>query len=388
MGFQRNLASLCRFAVRAVVALSLSLLPARSTVAEAAVAVVVNQAGADVRFTVTRDGVLPREYSLKPDERTQISPERNAKIVIGATADARSFALAAATVYALERTGKGLIELRAIGEHRRERGPKSPKTEPRPPTLPSIGVPIDDARPGNGHQKILNIPVKILVDEEEMAKTSVWQKRLTDRVSAASDILERQANIRFHVVEMATWRSSNLTTDFVESLSEFERLVEPGAARLAIGFTSQYQLMLGRTHLGGTRGPLARHILIREWSRRINEPERLEVLLHELGHHLGATHSAKGDSVMRPVLGDRKSRLAKFEIRFDDTNARIMRVLGDELRQKRLRRLADVSPLARQQLRAAYDELVKALPQDPATKRMIQLLEAPPTRRPALGVTP
>jgi hypothetical protein len=350
--------------------------------AVAAVAVIVNQTGADVRFTVTRDGVLPRDYSLKPGERTQISTERNAKIVIGATADASSFALAPATVYALEKTAKGLIELRAIGEHRPQRGPKSPQTQPRPPTLPSIGIPNDDSRQGKPNPRTLNIPVKILVDEEEMAKTSVWQKRLTDRVSAASDILERQANIRFHVVETATWRSSNLTTDFVESLSEFERLVEPGAARVAIGFTSQYQLMLGRTHLGGTRGPLARHILIREWSRRINEPERLEVLLHELGHHLGATHSANGDSVMRPVLGDRKSRLAKFEIRFDDTNARIMRILGDELREKRLRRLADVSPPARQQLRAAYDELVKALPEDPATKRMIQLLEAPPSRRP------
>ena len=357
------------------------MLPVSRALAQATVSVVVNQTGGGVQFTVTRDGVLPRQYSLAPNQRTQVSSEGNARIVFASGADTRSVPLAAATVYALERTAKGSIEVRAIGEHRRERGPKTPKTEPRPPTLPAIGIPHDGKHAGD-NQKVLHIPVKILVDEEEMAKTSVWQKRLTDRVNAASDILERQANVRFHVVEMATWRSSNLTTEFIESLTEFERMVEPGPARLAIGFTSQYQLVLGRTHLGGTRGPLANHILIREWSRRINEPERLEVLLHELGHHLGATHSADGESVMRPVLGDRKSRLAKFEIRFDETNARIMQVLGDELRQKRLRRLADVSPRAKVQLRAGYEELVKALPQDPATKRMIQLLEAQPTRRP------
>jgi hypothetical protein len=352
-----------------------------ATPAMAAVAVVVNQTGVEARFSVTREGVVAREYVLEVGERTQVSPEGNAKVVVGTGGEARTFPLAAGTVYALEKTGKGLIELRAVGEHRPQRGAKTPKAEGRPPALPSIGAADGDGKPIEA-QRPLIIPVKILVDEEEMAKDSVWQKRLTDRVNAASDILERQANARFRVVETGTWRSSNLTTEFVESLYEFERLVEPGAARLAIGFTSQYQLVLGRTHLGGTRGPLANHILIREWSRRINEPERLEVLLHELGHHLGATHSADGESVMRPVLGDRKSRLAKFEIRFDDINARIMRIVGDELREKRFRRLADVSPQAKVRLRAGYEELVKALPNDPATKRMIQLVEAAPSRRP------
>jgi hypothetical protein len=354
----------------------------------AAVAVLVNRLDGEVRFTVTRDGVLPQDRVLAAGDRIQISPERSAKVVIGSGVNARTFDLVAGTVFAFEKSAKGTVELRAVGQHQPKRGTGAAKGEPRPPAIPAIGddpTAKDDAGAKKGP---LRIPVKILVDEEEMAKTEIWQKRLKDRVEAASDILERQANVRFYVVEMATWRTNNRVTDFVESLTEFEHLVEPGPGRIAIGFTSQYQLRLGRTHLGGTRGALARHILVREWSRQITEPERLEVLLHELGHHLGATHSAAPDSVMRSVLGDRKSRLVKFEIRFDDVNARIIKVVGDELRAKRIGRLADVSPAAKQQLRAAYDELAKGLPDDPATKRMVYLLEGQPGRRPKSGATP
>jgi predicted Zn-dependent protease len=373
------------FAICFAVAL---LLPAGSAVGETTVSVLVNRTDGEVQFTVTRDGVLPQEYTLKAGERRQLSPERNAKVMIGSGTEAQSVALVAGTVFAFEKNAKGAVELRAVGQHQPKRGAGAAKSPPRGPALPAIGSALDGKPAADEKRDVLRIPVKILVDEEEMAKTEVWQKRLKDRVESASDILERQANIRFHVVEFATWRSNNRTTDFVESLTEFEHLVEPGPARVAIGFTSQYQLVLGRTHLGGTRGPFARHVLVREWSRQISEPERLEVLLHELGHHLGATHSAAADSVMRPVLGDRKSRLVKFEIRFDDVNARIIKVVGDELREKRIRRLADVSPMAKQQLRAAYDELGKGLPQDPATKRMVQLLESSPTRRTTSGSSP
>src|SRR3990172_8995441 len=60
-------------------------------------------------------------------------------------------------------------------------------------------------------------------------------------------------------------------------------------AQLAIGFTSQYQVVTGRVHMAGTRGTLQSHILVREWSQHMSEPERLELLVHELGHFLGAS---------------------------------------------------------------------------------------------------
>ena len=77
--------------------------------------------------------------------------------------------------------------------------------------------------------------------------------------------------------------------------------------------------------MAGTRGPLHSHILVREWSPQMSEPERLEFLVHELGHFLGASHSPEPDSVMRPVLGDQPGRSARaFRIRFDPVNTLVM----------------------------------------------------------------
>ena len=71
------------------------------------------------------------------------------------------------------------------------------------------------------------------------------------------------------------------------TLREFEIEVDPAPGQIAIGFSSQYRFRKGVNGLGGTRGPLNSHILLRESAPTIVEPERLEALVHELGHFLG-----------------------------------------------------------------------------------------------------
>ena len=44
------------------------------------------------------------------------------------------------------------------------------------------------------------------------------------------------------------------------------------------------------------------------------------MLVHELGHFLGAVHSAESRSVMRPNIGDRQERVRSFHIGFDAPN--------------------------------------------------------------------
>jgi hypothetical protein len=119
-------------------------------------------------------------------------------------------------------------------------------------------------------ERWLTIPVKILVDEDEAAKPELWQRRLRLRIAEASRILERHCFVRLEVVAIGTWRSNNDINDFERTFAEFERSVDPHPARLAIGFTSQYRIKSGRTHLGGTRGPLNTHLLVREWSNRVS----------------------------------------------------------------------------------------------------------------------
>ncbi|HEY2761190.1 MAG TPA: M12 family metallo-peptidase [Pirellulales bacterium] len=220
------------------------------------------------------------------------------------------------------------------------------------------------------------ITVKILVDEEEPSRRSLWEKRLRDRVAAASEILDRYCGMKLKVIATDTWQSDNNITTFEDAVSEFVRKVDPGEARLAIGFTSQFQITQGRTHLGGTRGPLARHILLREWSQYVNEPERLELLVHEVGHFLGAVHSPESDSVMRVILGDKQARVKAFQIHYDPLNTLAMNMVADEWREHPpLHSIFEVSPDTRERLRLVYQAINQTLPTDNAAPQYIHIIE-------------
>jgi hypothetical protein len=219
------------------------------------------------------------------------------------------------------------------------------------------------------------ITVKILVDEEEPSKRSLWERRLRDRVAAASDIIEHHCGLKLKVVATDIWQSDNRLSRFEDEASEFIKKVDPGEARLAIGFTSQFEIPKGRTHLGGTRGPFARHILLREWSQIVSEPERLELLVHEVGHFLGAVHSPESDSVMRVILGDRQVRAKKFQIHFDPLNTLAMNLVADEWQLHPLRSYAELSQPTRERLRLIYESINQALPVDPAAAQYLRILE-------------
>lgn len=237
---------------------------------------------------------------------------------------------------------------------------------------------------------VAQIGVKILVDEEEPGRERLWQERLQRRVDAASEILEKHCRVRLAVVGFDTWDSDNATTDFRESMAEFEREVDHRPARLAIGFSSQYHLPQGRTHMGGTRGPLHSHVLLREWSKHVSERERLELLVHELGHYLGAAHSPEANSVMRPVLGDRKARSSAFQIGFDPVNTLAMYLVGEEIRYRSIHNFGELTPQTKRRLRQIYTELGRANPQDDSAKRFVQLVQkdghAEPSERPTRSI--
>jgi metallopeptidase family M12-like protein len=230
------------------------------------------------------------------------------------------------------------------------------------------------------------IRVALYVDDEEAMAKSAWQKRLRDRLLAASEIIERTCGMKLEIASYGEWQTTDSVTDFHHTLREFERAVRPRDARLAIGFTSQYQLTRGRTHLGGTRGPMASHILLREWSKHVSEAERLELLVHELCHFLGAAHSPESISVMRPVLGDRQVRLKSFTIAVDPVNALVMNLVADEIRDGGLTSFGQISDITAARLRIIYQVLAEATPDDPAAKDFLEFLD----RRAAIrrGVSP
>ncbi|MCI0333708.1 MAG: matrixin family metalloprotease, partial [Planctomycetes bacterium] len=209
------------------------------------------------------------------------------------------------------------------------------------------------------------ITVKICVDDEEPARRAYWERRLRRRIETASAILEKFCGVKLDVVATEVWNSDNATNDLIESLGEFEREVSPAPARVAIGFSSQYQMVRGRTHMAGTRGPLHSHILAREGSPEISEPEKLEFLVHELGHFLGAAHSPERGSVMRPVLGDNRAGRSDFRIQFDPVNALAVAMVGEEIRRRNIKHISELEPETKRRLKQIYTELARSLPEDP-----------------------
>ncbi len=218
------------------------------------------------------------------------------------------------------------------------------------------------------------IHVKVLVDEAEPRRVQVWQQTLAQRLDHASGIIAQYCDLKFSVTCFGTWRSDPRNADFATSLKAFEKAVKPDPAMLAIGFSSRFKFGRGRTSLGGTRGPLNSHILIREGSPSIQESERLEVLVHELSHYLGAAHSGRDDSVMRPVLGDGRSRARAFRIVLDPPNAEIIRLVSSEVLDYRVRHVRQLTLPTKLRLREQYLLLARENPRDQVARRYALLM--------------
>lgn len=155
------------------------------------------------------------------------------------------------------------------------------------------------------------ITVKLLADNKEPTLQRIWEKRYRDRLAAASDVIERCCGVRFKIVAVDTWTSNDDIHDLNQLMEDFMRKVRPEPAQLVIGFTAQFRSLRDDKHIGGARGPFCPYVLIREWGRQVTDPERLEILTHELGHYLGAVHSPEPKSVMRPDLSDWQSRVRR-----------------------------------------------------------------------------
>jgi hypothetical protein len=126
--------------------------------------------------------------------------------------------------------------------------------------------------------------------------------------------------------------------------------------------------------MAGTRGTLHSHILVREWSQHMSEPERLELLVHELGHFLGASHSPERDSAMRPVLGDRQAARKGFQVKFDPVNTLIISLVGEEIRRRRIQQASQMSAGTMRRLRQIYQALSPTMPKDPSANQFVQRL--------------
>ncbi len=227
---------------------------------------------------------------------------------------------------------------------------------------------------------VATLPVKILVDDQEPAVRAVWEARLRKRVAAASEVLEKYCRVRLEVVAVGTWESSFEARDFDAQLADFERKVSVRPARLAIGFSSRP--VPQKPSAAAPAQPLRSHILIGEYMP-LAEYQRLEVLLHELGHYLGAVHSRDAESVMRQKTGIDRSMTKDFRVGYDPLNTLAMNTVAREAFGPRPpRKLGALSPAARSLLARLYRESARLVPEDPTSEAYIRLVDEVPSARP------
>ena len=97
-------------------------------------------------------------------------------------------------------------------------------------------------------------------------------------------------------------------------MEDFEKQVKPQPAALALGYLNRNFAPMGKAAeapFAISRGMFAPYILIREGDPR-TEPERVEVLVQQLGRYLGAVASPDPFSAMRPKLGDAYANLERW----------------------------------------------------------------------------
>ena len=247
----------------------------------AGVVVVQNITAGKVSFTAQSSDGRRTQYTLTRTDVAAIPTEGPVTIVFGEGAAAVVCqAPLNSILYFLPHDGK--LELRRVPLPGVEDKPASAAPEPAPITAPPAQPQPPPKDPG-----VYKIPVAILADTADLRSRAIWEKKLRKRIDEASDIFEHHCRVRFEVVSVGIWQSNPAIHSFDDALTDFAQKVRPGAARVAVGFTSRYDWQQDESHLGGTHGSLDSHVLIRE-GVRVSEPERLEVLVHELGHFLGA----------------------------------------------------------------------------------------------------
>ncbi len=212
----------------------------------------------------------------------------------------------------------------------------------------------------------LTVNVKIYVDETERRTLKTWHTAQRKRFDQAAEILKAHTGVDFVLNGFDDWTTDPNVVDLKGLLGDFETQVKAAPGTICIGYTSRKFEPVGNETVkpngfAVARSALRSHIIVRESEPR-TEPERVEVLVQQLGRYLGAIPSPDPNSAMRVRLGDGKATSARFRIGFDPLNVLAMNIWADELRTGKVKKPGDLSAITQTRLGRIYGTLSIALP--------------------------
>lgn len=347
---------------------ALCLLAAIPSVSPAAVVVLANYTREPITLTIAEPGGRPREVKLAAGQVAPIPVQGPADVQYPARpaeARARVEAYHAYVLIPDEKAGRRLEGVELPG--------KPPERDARPEADPPPAEPV-------------KIPVRLYVDDADPRAEKFWQEALKKRFDAAAPVIEAHAGVRLTLAGFGTWASDPEAKAFPELLAGFEKAVKAKPGELAVGYTSR-KAAPGGTDFADTRGLPARHVLLREWRPR-SEPDKVDVLVHQLGLALGAVPLPDPGSVMRPKPGDGLANHRDYRYRFDPLNALAMSLWAEEFRRGPVGELADASPAGRARLGRVYGAIAQANPGEARALAFVQGLDRPEVAQAPPGPPP
>ena len=219
----------------------------------------------------------------------------------------------------------------------------------------------------------VTVPVKLLAEKGLAGTGAVWEDHLREQLEIASQYFQLYCGVRFRVAAVQTWRPEESARDFPRLVAAFSKVaLRPGW--LAIGLVREMQGDPGYEFHHAPQ-PLFTHLLLPDVRKNFTREDQLQVLIHALGHFLGAAHSPEPSSIMR--AGSFGSRRPEGSLSFDAMNTLVMNLFADELRAHGPEALEKMPRDHREYVAAAYREMANRLPSDREIIHYAELLREP-----------
>ncbi len=333
---------------------------------EEKISILANVGEEPIRFwTEMKKGAPRTEWTLPPGGLLSVSNPQETAAVFERAGELIRLRLLQDEIYLFVKQN-GIQELLGIG-------PEYPTSVP---TSRIQGKDRENRGGANESRELfLTIPVVVFTDTNIPMAEKPWRERVGARIRAASEILERTCFVKLEIRDFRNWESDPKSRTLRDVMKDFEQKTPLEKGVLAMGFTAHKNIAESQTELGLARQPFYGRILLREEAPQITEAERLETLLHEIGHYLGAVHTSDENSIMRTILHERHARNVKFEIAFDPLNALAMNLWARQFRRGDGERLRTIHPDVCERLEVVY-RLIQRLAEEQKAAG-VEVLENP-----------